>query len=137
MDAQTVIAKRIALELRDGMLVNLGIGIPTQVANYVPAGIRVFFQSENGLIGTVLRFGPTSKLCGARPMQIVEPTHFAGSTTTVRFEPLCSVIARSMLTPPEATLSRRARRGNARDDIPPVDQSAVVRRGARRLIETK
>src|SRR5580765_2599618 len=52
MDAQTVIAKRIALELRDGMLVNLGIGIPTQVANYVPAGTRVFFQSENGLIGT-------------------------------------------------------------------------------------
>ena len=38
MDAQTVIAKRIALELRDGMLVNLGIGIPTLVANYVPAG---------------------------------------------------------------------------------------------------
>src|SRR6185369_11304447 len=52
MDAQTVIAKRIALELRDGMLVNLGIGIPTQVANYVLAGTRVFFQSENGLIGT-------------------------------------------------------------------------------------
>ena len=52
MDAQTVIARRIALELRDGMLVNLGIGIPTQVANYVPAGIRVYFQSENGLIGT-------------------------------------------------------------------------------------
>ncbi len=52
MDAQTIIAKRIARELRDGMLVNLGIGIPTQVANYVPASIRVFFQSENGLIGT-------------------------------------------------------------------------------------
>jgi acetate CoA/acetoacetate CoA-transferase beta subunit len=52
MDAQTIIAKRIALELRDGMLVNLGIGIPTLVANYVPAGIRIFFQSENGLIGT-------------------------------------------------------------------------------------
>jgi len=52
MDAQTIIAKRIALELSDGMLVNLGIGIPTQVANYVPAGIRVYFQSENGLIGT-------------------------------------------------------------------------------------
>jgi acetate CoA/acetoacetate CoA-transferase beta subunit len=52
MDAQTIIARRIAQELRDGMLVNLGIGIPTQVANYVPAGIHVFFQSENGLIGT-------------------------------------------------------------------------------------
>jgi acetate CoA/acetoacetate CoA-transferase beta subunit len=52
MDAQTVIAKRIALELRDGMLVNLGIGIPTLVANYVSPGLRIFFQSENGLIGT-------------------------------------------------------------------------------------
>jgi len=52
MDAQTIIAKRIARELRAGMLVNLGIGIPTLVANYVPAGVSVFFQSENGLIGT-------------------------------------------------------------------------------------
>lgn len=52
MDPQTVIARRIARELRDGMLVNLGIGIPTLVANFVPPGIRVFFQSENGLIGT-------------------------------------------------------------------------------------
>ena len=52
MDPQTIIAKRIAQELRSGMLVNLGIGIPTLVANYVPADVRVFFQSENGLIGT-------------------------------------------------------------------------------------
>ena len=52
MNPETVIARRIAQELRDGMLVNLGIGIPTLVANYVPAGIHVFFQSENGLIGT-------------------------------------------------------------------------------------
>jgi acetate CoA/acetoacetate CoA-transferase beta subunit len=52
MDAQTIIAKRIAQELRDCMLVNLGIGIPTLVANYVPTGIHVYFQSENGLIGT-------------------------------------------------------------------------------------
>ena len=42
MDAQTIIAKRIAQELRDGMLVNLGIGIPTLVANFVPAGCSVF-----------------------------------------------------------------------------------------------
>jgi acetate CoA/acetoacetate CoA-transferase beta subunit len=52
MDAQTIIAKRIAQELRSGMLVNLGIGIPTMVANFVPHDINVFFQSENGLIGT-------------------------------------------------------------------------------------
>jgi acetate CoA/acetoacetate CoA-transferase beta subunit len=52
MDAQTIIAKRIAQELRPGMLVNLGIGIPTLVANFVPSDVKVFFQSENGLIGT-------------------------------------------------------------------------------------
>jgi acetate CoA/acetoacetate CoA-transferase beta subunit len=52
MDPQTLIAKRIAQELRAGMLVNLGIGIPTQVANHVPPGLNVYFQSENGLIGT-------------------------------------------------------------------------------------
>ena len=52
MEPQTVIARRIAQELVPGMLVNLGIGIPTLVANYVPEGMHVFFQSENGLIGT-------------------------------------------------------------------------------------
>jgi acetate CoA/acetoacetate CoA-transferase beta subunit len=52
MDSQSLIAKRIAQELRDGMLVNLGIGIPTLVANFVPKGMHVFFQSENGVIGT-------------------------------------------------------------------------------------
>ena len=52
MDAQTLIARRIACELKQNMLVNLGIGIPTLVANYVPKGLHVFFQSENGLIGT-------------------------------------------------------------------------------------
>jgi len=52
MEPQTIIARRIARELKPGMLVNLGIGIPTLVANFLPEGLRVFFQSENGLIGT-------------------------------------------------------------------------------------
>ena len=51
MDAQTIIAKRIAQELHSGMLVNLGIGIPTLVSNYLAEGVSVYFQSENGLIG--------------------------------------------------------------------------------------
>jgi 3-oxoacid CoA-transferase subunit B len=45
------IAKRIAQELRDGMYVNLGIGIPTLVSNFVPAGISIMLQSENGMLG--------------------------------------------------------------------------------------
>lgn len=52
MEPQVVIARRIARELKSGMLVNLGIGIPTMVAKYLPKDLQVFFQSENGLIGT-------------------------------------------------------------------------------------
>jgi len=51
MDDKVVIAKRVALELEDGTLVNLGIGLPTTVPKYLPAGIEVYFQSENGIIG--------------------------------------------------------------------------------------
>jgi acetate CoA/acetoacetate CoA-transferase beta subunit len=64
MDAQTIIAKRIARELKTGMLVNLGIGIPTKVANFIPKDVKVFFQSENGLIGT----GPIPEEGMAHPL---------------------------------------------------------------------
>ncbi len=61
MDGKEIIVRRVAQELRDGMLVNLGIGLPTQVTNHVPEGITVYFQSENGLIGM-----------GARPPEGME-----------------------------------------------------------------
>lgn len=49
--AKEIIAKRVAKELRDGQLVNLGVGLPTMVSKYIPEGINVTFQSENGMLG--------------------------------------------------------------------------------------
>ena len=51
MDDKTLIARRVALELRDNTLVNLGIGLPTLVAAFVPENMEIFFQSENGIVG--------------------------------------------------------------------------------------
>jgi 3-oxoacid CoA-transferase subunit B len=51
MSSKERIARRIARELRDGFTVNLGIGIPTLVANYVPSGMTIILQSENGMLG--------------------------------------------------------------------------------------
>ena len=51
LDAKNRIAKRVAQEFQDGDVVNLGIGVPTLATNYVPAGVNVIFQSENGIVG--------------------------------------------------------------------------------------
>lgn len=51
MDEKEIIAKRVAMLLKDGDVVNLGIGLPTMVANYIPEDIDVTFQSENGFLG--------------------------------------------------------------------------------------
>jgi acetate CoA/acetoacetate CoA-transferase beta subunit len=64
MDFRELIARRVAQELRDNTLVNLGIGLPTNVARFVPPSLRVYFQSENGIIGF-----------GARPPEGMEDVH--------------------------------------------------------------
>ena len=51
MDSKTLIASRAAQELKSGDLINLGIGLPTMVANFLPKDVEVFFQSENGIVG--------------------------------------------------------------------------------------
>ncbi|MEX5729738.1 acetate CoA/acetoacetate CoA-transferase beta subunit [Rhodovulum iodosum] len=51
MDVKEIIARRVAQEVREGMLVNLGIGLPSMVASFVPDDMHVFFQAENGVIG--------------------------------------------------------------------------------------
>jgi acetate CoA/acetoacetate CoA-transferase beta subunit len=64
MNSKEIIARRVAHELRDNTLVNLGIGLPTMVARFVPRSLRVYFQSENGIIGF-----------GARPPEGMEDAH--------------------------------------------------------------
>jgi acetate CoA/acetoacetate CoA-transferase beta subunit len=61
LDPKEVIARRVAREIQPGMLVNLGIGLPSLVANYLPRDSGVFFQAENGVIGL-----------GARPPEGME-----------------------------------------------------------------
>lgn len=76
MDAKDFIAKRVAMELKDGDLVNLGIGLPTLVANFLPKNAEILFQSENGMVG----LGPVpaeDKICyeitnaGGQPVSIL------------------------------------------------------------------
>jgi acetate CoA/acetoacetate CoA-transferase beta subunit len=57
MDEKIVIAKRVALELKDGDLVNLGIGLPTLIPQFLPPEIEVFFESENGIVGLAAKPG--------------------------------------------------------------------------------
>ena len=87
MDTKNFIAKRVAQELKDGDVVNLGIGLPTLVANYVPEGIHITLQAEHGILGA----GPAAKpgeedgeICnaGGFPITVMPGACFFDSSTS-------------------------------------------------------
>ena len=82
---QNSIARRVAQELRDGQLVNLGIGLPTKVGNYIPEGVNILLHSENGFIG----LGPSPEVpdltvvnAGGQPVTILPGGCFFDSATS-------------------------------------------------------
>jgi acetate CoA/acetoacetate CoA-transferase beta subunit len=84
MNAKELIARRVALELHDGDIVNLGIGLPTLVANYLPANVEITLQSENGFLG----LGPVTEPCpdlvnaGGQPCGILPGAAMFDSATS-------------------------------------------------------
>ncbi len=82
MDAKTLIACRVAQELKDGDVVNLGIGLPTLIPDYLPAGIEITLQSENGFLGLGPLTGdplPNLVNAGGKPCGMVAGTAFFDS----------------------------------------------------------
>lgn len=86
-EKQVYIAKRVGQELEDGTVVNLGIGLPTKVANYVPDGITIHFQSENGFVGLGStpdegEIDPNIVNAGGQPVSILPGGAFFDSSTS-------------------------------------------------------
>ncbi|HUK99243.1 MAG TPA: 3-oxoacid CoA-transferase subunit B [Nitrospirota bacterium] len=82
MDTKEIIARRVAQELKDGFIVNLGIGLPTLIPNYLPPGINITLQSENGFLGLAqLKGTPLANLvnAGGQPCGIVPGGSFFDS----------------------------------------------------------
>lgn len=74
MDAKTIIARRVAQEFKDGYVINLGIGIPTLAADFLPEGVSVILQSENGFVGLAPLDGspiPDLVNAGGKPVSII------------------------------------------------------------------
>ncbi|MFW6992023.1 3-oxoacid CoA-transferase subunit B [Streptococcus pyogenes] len=85
-EIQTRIAKRVAQELEHNTLVNLGIGLPTKVANYIPEGVTITLQSENGFVGltglTDDHYDPSIVNAGGQPVSIAPGGAFFDSSTS-------------------------------------------------------
>ena len=84
MDAKEIIARRIAQELKDGDVVNLGIGLPTMVSNYLPKGVNLVLQSENGFVGlaALKEVDPDLVNAGGKPVGIVPGAAMFDSCTS-------------------------------------------------------
>ena len=84
MDSKEIIARRIALELKDGDVVNLGIGLPTMVSNYLPKGVNLLLQSENGFIGLapLKENDPDLVNAGGKPVGLVPGAAVFDSATS-------------------------------------------------------
>ncbi len=87
MDAKNFIAARVAKELKDGDVVNLGIGLPTLVANYVPEGVHITLQAEHGILGAGPAANPgeeDSEICnaGGFPITVLPGASFFDSATS-------------------------------------------------------
>lgn len=84
MDAKEVIARRVAQELKDGMTVNLGIGLPTMVSNYLPEGIQLVLQSENGFVGLAPldELDPDLTNAGGKPVGMIPGAAMFDSCTS-------------------------------------------------------
>ncbi len=85
MDAKEIIARRIAQELKDGDIVNLGIGLPTMVSNYLPDNVHITLQSENGFVGLAPLNGeidPDLTNAGAKPVGMIPGAAMFDSATS-------------------------------------------------------
>jgi len=87
MDIKEIIARRAAKELKDGDVVNLGIGLPTMVADFLPAGINIVFQSENGIMGMGLtpdadKINPDITNAGGKPVTVKAGAMFFDSAAS-------------------------------------------------------
>ena len=86
-DIKEIIARRAAKELKDGDVVNLGIGLPTMVADFLPAGINIVFQSENGIMGMGLtpdadKINPDITNAGGKPVTVKAGAMFFDSAAS-------------------------------------------------------
>jgi acetate CoA/acetoacetate CoA-transferase beta subunit len=85
MDAKNLIASRVAQELKDGDVVNLGIGLPTLIPDYLPSGVRITLQSENGFLGLAPLTGeplPDLVNAGGKPCGMAPGGAFVDSATS-------------------------------------------------------